>query len=162
TIKVTLANQGSFQYEKGISLERISHDFQGEQPCKTVAAIVDNQLRELNYTLYEDCDVKFIDECSPIGARIYQRSLSFVFIRACMELFSGCRVSVEHSLSKGLYCEIHYKREINEKDTIRIEQRMREIIEEDVPLTKGRIPVDEAIDIFKEYGQMGKMNLMKY
>ncbi len=162
TIKVTLENEGSFQYEKGISLEEISYDFQKNEPYQIVAAIVDNQLRELSYSLNEDCDIKFINECSPIGARIYQRSLSFIFIRACMELFSGCRVSVEHSLSKGLYCEVHYKRQIDEADTQRIEYRMKEIVEEDVPLTKSRIPVDEAIDIFREYGQMGKVNLMKY
>ncbi|QUH20237.1 nucleoside kinase [Alkaliphilus sp. B6464] len=162
TIKVTLENEGSFQYEKGISLEEISYDFQKNEPYQIVAAIVDNQLRELSYSLNEDCDIKFINECSPIGARIYQRSLAFIFIRACMELFSGCRVSVEHSLSKGLYCEVHYKRQIDETDTQRIEYRMKEIVEEDVPLTKSRIPVDEAIDIFREYGQMGKVNLMKY
>lgn len=162
TIKVNVEKEGTFEFEKGISLEEISKKFQEKTPYQIVGAIVDNQLKELSYSLTEDCDLKFIDEFSPIGARIYQRSLSFVFIRACMELLSGCKVSVEHSLSKGLYCEVHYKREINEKDTARIEQRMREIIEEDVPLTKSRIPVDEAIDIFKEYGQMGKVNLMKY
>lgn len=162
TIKVNLENEGSFQYEKGISLEEISYDFQKNESYQIVAAIVDNQLRELSHSLNEDCDVKFINECSPIGARIYQRSLSFIFIRACMELFSGCRVSVEHSLSKGLYCEVHYKRQIDETDIQRIEDRMKEIVEEDVPLTKSRIPVDEAIDIFREYGQMGKVNLMKY
>jgi len=162
TIKVNLENKGSFEYKKGISLEEISYDFQMKEPYQAVGAIVDNQLRELNHILNEDCDVKFIDECSPIGSRIYQRSLSFVFIRACMELLSGCRVSVEHSLSRGLYCEIHYKRQIDEQDTQRIEDRMIEIIEENVPLTKSRVPVDEAVEIFREYGQMGKVNLMKY
>ncbi len=162
SINVKVEEKGVFQYDKGISLEEISHDFKEEGPHQIVGAIVDNQLKELSYILNEDCDVRFINECSPIGARIYQRSLSFVFIRACMELFSGCRVSVEHSLSKGLYCEIHYKRQIDANDTQRIEKRMKEIIAEDVPMTKNRVPVDEAIDIFREYGQMGKVNLMKY
>ncbi len=161
-ININLENKGLFQYEKGVSLEEISKDFLLEPPHQIIAAIVENQLKELRHTLDQDSDIKFIDECSPIGARIYQRSLSFVFIRACMELFSGCKVSVEHSLSKGLYCEIHYKRAINEQDTDRIKARMQEIIDEDVPFTKSRIPLDEAIDIFREYGQIGKMNLMKY
>lgn len=161
-ININLENKGLFQYEKGVSLEEISKDFKVEPPHQIIGAIVENQLKELRHTLDQDSDIKFIDECSPIGARIYQRSLSFVFIRACMELFSGCKVSVEHSLSKGLYCEIHYKRPINQQDTERIKERMQEIIAEDIPFTKSRIPLDEAIDIFREYGQIGKMNLMKY
>ena len=81
-----------------------------------------------------------------------------------MELFPNCKVSVEHSLSKGLYCEIHCscKIVIDENDTKRIEKRMREIIEEDIPLIKKQVPLSEAIKIFKEYGQINKVELMKY
>lgn len=164
TINIILEGKGCFKYEKGVSLEQIAHDFQRKGQCQIVAAIVNNQLRELNNILNEDCNVKFIDECSSIGSRIYQRSLSFVLMRAGMELFPQCQVSVEHSLSKGLYCEIHCdcKTPIDEKDTEALEKRMREIIEEDVPFIKSRVPIDEAIEIFREYGQIGKVNLMKY
>lgn len=152
----------TYHYTKGISLEEISKEFQPKDKQLVVAALVDNELKELNYKLDEDSEVKFITNISSIGARIYQRSLVFVFIRACMEIFSDCRVTVEHSISKGLYCEIHYKRPIDQQDVERIEGRMREIIEENVPFTKSRIPVDEAKDIFREYGQLGKVKLMKY
>ncbi len=152
----------TYHYTKGISLEEISKEFQPKDNQLVVAALVDNELKELNYKLDEDSEVKFITNISSIGARIYQRSLVFVFIRACMEIFSDCRVTVEHSISKGLYCEIHYKRPIDQQDVERIEGRMREIIEENVPFTKSRIPVDEAKDIFREYGQLGKVKLMKY
>lgn len=163
TINITLENEGHFKYEKGVSLERIAHDFQREGQCQIVAAVVDNELRELNSILDKDCHVKFIDACSSIGSRIYQRSLSFVLMRACMELFPECKVSIEHSLSKGLYCEIHCPcKSIDENDTERIENRMREIIEEDILFVKGKVPLNEAIEIFKEYGQINKVKLMKY
>ncbi|AKL94445.1 uridine kinase [Clostridium aceticum] len=161
-ISITINEQGPYKYERGISLEEISKDFQHNVKYLIVAALVDNELKELKYTLDEDCEVKFIDLCSSIGSRIYQRSLAFVFIRACLEIFSSCKVSVEHSISKGLYCEVHYKRPINAEDVERIQQRMQEIIEEDVVFEKSRIPLDEAKDIFRDYGQMGKVRLLKY
>ena len=164
TISIVLENKGCFEYEKGISLEQIAYDFQQKGKCQIVAAIVDNELRELNSTLVKDCHVKLINACSSIGSRIYQRSLSFVLMRACMELFPNCKVSVEHSLSRGLYCEIHCscKSMIDENDTRRKEKLMREIIEEDIPLIKKRVPLSEATKIFKEYGQINKVKLMKY
>ncbi|HZK58180.1 MAG TPA: nucleoside kinase [Clostridia bacterium] len=163
-ISIILEGRGSFKYEKGVSLEQIAHDFQREGQCQIVGAIVDNKLRELNSVLNEDCYIRLIDSCSPIGSRIYQRSLSFVLMRACVELFPKCRITVEHSLSKGLYCEIHCpcKSAIDENDTKRIEDRMREIIEEDIPLIKKQMPLDEATEIFKKYGQINKVKLMKY
>ena len=163
-INVTLESKGCFEYEEGVSLEQIARDFQRKGQCQVVAAIVDNKLKELNFVINKDCHVKFIDACSSIGSRIYQRSLSFVLMRACMELFPKCRITVEHSLSKGLYCEIHCpcKSEIDENDTKNIENRMKEIIERDIPFVRNRVPLDEAIEIFRKYGQTNKVKLMKY
>lgn len=161
-ISVIINDEGPFQYEAGISLEDIVKDFQPKMKFLIVAALVDNQLKELKFTLDEDCEIRFIDISSTIGTRIYQRSLAFVFIRACMELFSGCQVTVEHSISKGLYCEVHYKRPIDAKDVDRIQKRMEEIVAEDVRFEKSRVPVDEAKEIFRDYKQISKVRLLKY
>ncbi|KAB3534845.1 nucleoside kinase [Alkaliphilus pronyensis] len=160
-IKATINNE-AFEYPKGSKLEEIANSLKNKSEIQLVAALVDNELKELNYAVDEDCEIKFLSITTTIGSRIYQRSIVFVFIRACMELFSGCKVSVEHSISEGLYCEVHYKRAIDENDVERIKARMEEIIKEDVPFTKSRIPVDEAKDIFRDYGQMGKVRLLKY
>ncbi|SCY95047.1 nucleoside kinase [Alkaliphilus peptidifermentans] len=157
-----MINNDLLELPKGTKLEEIAKSFNESGKNKLVAALVDNELKELNYAIDEDCEIKFLSIMSTIGSRIYQRSLVFVFIRSCMELFSGCKVSVEHSISGGLYCEVHYKRTIDEKDTERINERMKEIIAEDVPFMKTRIPVDEAKEIFRDYGQTGKVRLLKY
>lgn len=161
-IKVTIEGQGEFQYPYGITLEEVSKDFQDKSPYLIIAGIVGNELKELRHILDEDCEVKWVDCCSSIGSRIYKRSLSFVFVRACMELFSGCKVTVEHSISKGLYCEVKYKTPMSVEMVSRIKQRMQEIIDEDVPFQKSRISVEEAIDIFRDYGQLSKVKLLKY
>ncbi|WP_026477725.1 nucleoside kinase [Alkaliphilus transvaalensis] len=160
-IRVEIENYGTFHYDKGVKIEEICQGFQNEKNI-VVAALVDNELKELHNSLDDDTEMKLLTATSPIGSRIYQRSLVFVFIRSCMELFSGCHVSVEHSISRGLYCEVHYKRDLEAKDVERIEERMREIIEEDVPFIKSRLPVSEAKDIFRDYHQTSKVKLLKY
>ncbi len=161
-LSVLVGDKGPFKYEKGVSLEDVVKDFQVDAEYLIVAALVDNQLKELRYTLDEDCQIKLIDISTSIGSRIYQRSLAFVFIRACMELLPDCQVTIEHSISKGLYCEIHYKRDIKEQDVKNIQKRMEEIIAEDISLDKSRVPVDEAKEIFRGYGQLSKVRLLKY
>lgn len=161
-ISILVNNEGPFQYDEGISLEDVVKDFQPKNDYLVVAALVDNQLKELKYILDGDCEIKLVDIASSIGSRIYQRSLAFVFIRACMEYLPDCQVTIEHSISKGLYCEVHYERKINAEDVQVIEQKMKEIISEDIRLEKNRIPVDEAKEIFRDYGQLGKVKLLKY
>ena len=160
-IKVKINGVGEKNYPVGTTYAEIAKDIQ-EKGKQYMAVIANEKLRELTKKLEDESHLTFIDIMEPIGNRIYQRSLSFVFIRACMEIFSGCQVSVEHSISKGLYCEINYKREIIQDDIHRIEERMKEIIDENVPFKKQRVPVDEAKEIFREYQQLGKVNLLKY
>ncbi|MCT4562957.1 MAG: nucleoside kinase [Maledivibacter sp.] len=161
-IEITLKGGTTLEFEKGISLEEIKDKVQEEYDTSIVAAKVNNNLRELKYSLNEDAEIEFVDLSTSIGHRIYQRSLSFVFIRAAMELLTGCKVSVEHSLSKGLYCEIDYKELINEDHVKAIENRMREIIRQDEPFIKKSIPKEKAKEIFKQFGMDAKEKLLKY
>ena len=160
-ISLTLPGDIKKMYPKGSTFEEVVSDIK-ENGRNIVAVLANCKLRELMDTVDKEAEVSFVDLMDPIGNRIYQRSIAFVFIRASMELFSGCEVSVEHSISNGLYCEIHYKRALLEEDIKRIEQRMKEIIEENVPFEKEKVSVDEAKQNFEEYGQKGKVNLMKY
>ncbi|WP_129596130.1 nucleoside kinase [Anaerophilus nitritogenes] len=161
-INIIVNNQEKIEVQRGISIEELSDRFKDDYLSTIVAAKVDHDLRELTHTLHKDCNIEFIDLSSSDGIRIYQRSLSFVFIRAAKEILSDCKVTVEHSLSKGLYCEIHYKRPITEEDVEKIEDRMKEIIDEDVPFTKSSIAVEDAKKIFKDLGMDAKMELLEF
>lgn len=162
TIKISLKGGTVLEVNKGISLEEIKSKVQGEYDALIVAAKVNNNLKELRYVLDKDAEIEFVDLSTSIGQRIYQRSLSFVFIRAAMELLPECRVSVEHSLSKGLYCEIKYKNPINEDDVEAIESRMNQIVEENVKFEKKNIPKEEAKKIFHRFDMDAKEKLLNY
>ncbi|AOT72352.1 nucleoside kinase [Geosporobacter ferrireducens] len=161
-IKLQIGNQKEIEVPEGTTLLEVSRQVEKDHPSIIVAAKVNNRLRELEYVLHKDSDVEFLDLTNSDGIRIYQRSLAFVFIRASMEIFSGCKVTVEHSLSKGLYCELHYKRPIVEEDIVKIESRMQEIIEEDVLFIKDSIPIEDAKRIFNELGFDAKTKLLNY
>ena len=105
-IKVKVGNEIK-TYPRGISLEELSREYADKYTTQIVAAKVDKKMCELTKTLDNDCEVEFIDRSTKDGERIYLRSLTFIFIRACKELFPHCRVLIEHSMNKGLYCEVH-------------------------------------------------------
>jgi len=161
-ILVTLENEHTIEVEAGTNLIEISKFLQRESDHLIVAAQVNNELQELTYELSEPAKVKFLDFTAEIGMRIYVRSLSFVFIRAVREVLPHCStVTIEHSLAKGLYCEI--KSKTLSIDIIKtIEARMREIIEADELIEKRKITKDEAIDIFQKDKQIDKVRMLKY
>ncbi|WP_331722014.1 hypothetical protein [Alkalithermobacter paradoxus] len=160
-IKIKVMNE-EIKCPRGVTLLELSKNYNHLFESDIILGVVNNELRELHYTLEDDCSVEFIDLTHEDGIRTYMRSLSFVFIRACEEILSGCRVSVEHSLGGGLYCEINYDKGINENDVNKIKSRMKEIIDEDVPFEKSQVLIEDAIKLFEGREAISKANLFKY
>ncbi|MEG1312276.1 MAG: nucleoside kinase [Romboutsia sp.] len=125
-------------------------------------AIVNNKLRELTYEVDNECDIKFLDTTDTDGLRVYKRTMSFIFIIACKELFKDSKVVIEHSLSKGLYCDVHLGRCLTEEDVENVKERMLEIIEADYKIEKISTTKQEAIKIFEEYGMLERAQLLEY
>jgi len=160
-IKIHVNNQ-ELEFNKGIRLEFVADKFQEENGALIVAAKVDNALRELSYRIDKDSKIEFIDLKKLDGVRIYQRSLTFVMLRAAMELFEDIRITVEHSLNKGLYFEYSCKDELTDLDIKKLKAKMCEIIEADEIITKTQISKDEARDTFERFHMDPKVQLLKY
>ena len=148
--------------DRGIRLDVIAEKYQNENEALIVAAVVNNKLRELTYRLEEDSSIEFVDISELDGVRIYQRSLIFVLLRAAMECFEDLRLTVEHSLNKGLYFEYNYERKLEQKDIDKIKEKMKEIIDRDEAIVKTQISKDKAKEIFKKYKMYPKVELLEY
>lgn len=128
-----------------------------------VAALVNGQLRELTYSLRTDAELVPIPVTSSDGTRIYQRSLSLLLVTAVKELFPYAKIVIDHSVTAGgLFCTVQDRETFTPDDLARIEARMREIVEEDAPITKRRIPMEEALALFQAQGYQDKVRLLNY
>lgn len=160
-IKVNIKNK-IYEYPIGTDLEKVYMDLSDHYNNQVVAAKVDNNIRELSYKLANDCNIEFLDLTSDDGIRIYIRGLSFLFIRACREIFPHCYVSIEHSLGNGLYCEVHGDFSLTPRQVKRIEDKMHEIVELDEPFERTRVSIEEAKDIFNKMEFYDKIDVIKY
>ena len=129
-----------------IELREIANEVEDNYGGYITLASINNKLYELTTKIGHDCIIKFLDTNTPDGSRVYSRSLTLVFIMACEELYKNCKVSIEHSLSNGLYCEVHAHRKLNEKDREKIKLKMEEIIASDYKIEKTVVSKKEAIE----------------
>lgn len=161
-IEVEIGGVGKRQVAVGTTLEELAKDCWPDTWRKILAAYVNNDLRELTQTITQDCVISFFGLENKDGYRIYQRSVTFILIRAAREILPECRVTIEHSLSNGLYGEIHFERALMEKDLRDIERRMQEIIARDEAFEKFAMPKGAARELFLKDNQLDKVNLLKY
>lgn len=156
-------NNKNYEYPKNVALDIIAKDLSNEYKGIVTIGKIKNKLKDLNSTLDKNCDLELIDTTQPDGMRAYMRTLSLIFIKACEEIFNGCKVTIEHSLSNGLYCEIkNNKSEVTEEDIEKIKAKVKSIIESDLKIEKIVTDKSEAIKILKNNNKNAKAELLKY
>jgi uridine kinase len=132
-----------------------------EEPI--VGAIVNGDLRELTYPIEMDSRVQPVTMGTADGMRIYRRSLTFLLAAAFEELFPEVRLTVDHSVSSGGYfCQVSGRQALEADELKRLEYRMRQLVEADLPFAKSQVPVEEAIDYFQAKGYTDKTRLLAH
>lgn len=140
-------------------------------PEGSIAALVDNKLKSLEYRIISPHNVRFVDYSHPDGRRTYVRSLSFVLQNVVREMFPDKVLSIDYSLPSGLYCEIRENTSqedgrpkvyfVTDEEIAAIKVRMREIVEADLPFTKKMLSLEETVRVYTENRQKEKANLAK-
>ena len=105
-IRVYVEGIGEVYTQQDTTLKELSEEVYGEDCKKYLGARINNEIYHLWEKVKEDMYIKFLDICEKDGHRIYERTISAVFIMACKEVFPNCTAKIEHSLDKGLYAEL--------------------------------------------------------
>lgn len=141
-------------YFTGKSLKEIADDLKIKLKHFILGARVNNEIEELTYEIFRPKRIKFFDITDTDGMRMYVRSLWFVLQKAVKETFPGLQLKIQHSISKGYYCEIETpdNKEVTLQMVSDIENRMRQIIAADYPFERREMLTKEAVEVFKTNG----------
>ncbi len=128
-----------------------------------VSAKVNNASQGLKFRLYQNRDVEFLDARSGSGRRVYTRSLCFVLYKATCDVFPGSKLYMEHPISNGYYCNFKKKNNepLTDEDVQKICQRMKGIVDLDLPFRRTEATTDEAVRVFSERGFADKVKLIE-
>jgi uridine kinase len=124
-------------------------------------ALVNNKTQGLTYRCWQPKDVEFLDCTSQSGLRAYVRSLCHILAKAVNDVLPSATMNLEHSVSKGYYCVIHNGKNLDPSTIARIKQRMKEIVEADIPFIHKSIRTGDAIILFRERGMEDKARLIE-
>ena len=158
-------NNVTKSFPEGTSLLDVYQEFADEikLPYPVVSAKVNNASQGLKFRLYQNRDVEFLDAREGSGHRVYVRSLCFLLYKATQDLFPGSKLFIEHTISRGYYC--NFKKKNNESlaegDVERLCKRMQEIVNLDMPFRRTEATNEEAIRVFAERGFSDKVKLLE-
>lgn len=146
--------------EPGMPLSSLLEGKTNADGVLVVAAIVDNEIRELNWEIREPCTVRFVDLRSEDGIRIYQRSLKFLLLKALHDCYPDRDVAIRHSVSKGIFFDV-LGPSLSQQDIAVLGNRMRELADRDIPFRKVTVSLEEARLVFRDAGRMDRLRAIQ-
>ncbi len=167
-IKVILNNNG-FNFNEGITVNEIIKKLNLNYKNIIVAAIINNEIYELNDKVSNNSSIKFVTLKDELGNRIYRRSLLLLLAKSVCELYDNADLSIEHSLSNGIYCEIHKDKPLTRIELKNIEKYMSEMVEKNIEIKKLELSNLEAKKIldkktinckFEYFKQLNDKNIL--
>lgn len=126
-----------------------------------VSAKVNNKVEGLNYRVYHNKQVEFLDLTSSSGLRTYTRTLFMVLCKAVHDLYPEGSVRIDIPVSNGYYCDVSIGEPVTADVAAAVRQRMQQIIDADMPIRRCECTTEEAVDIFTRMGTMSKVKLLK-
>ncbi len=161
-IEIKCINNNTYKkYNRGTTLEEVAKDQNIQLRSETLGALVNNSLEQLPYEIFHPKTIEFIDITNPDGMRMYIRSLSFLLYYAIEKLMPRTKLRVEHSVSKGVYCELDGEEEITFDQITAINAYMRNIVNQNLPFQYTEKETDKVITVFKDNGFEDKIGLLK-
>ena len=161
--QITVEGQ-TLDVKDGTTYLELAKNFQKKFDHDIVLVLENNKMRELFRKVKDGATVTFLTTGQIDGYNTYRRSATLLLLKAIydvegMEAVRGMKV--EFSVSEGYYVSSK-KMPVDQETLGRIEARMKELVNENLPIEKRSIPVEEAIEHFTEHGMIDKARLFRF
>lgn len=114
-----------------------------------IACRFNNEIKSLNYEFAEDGKLELINIKDKDGMRVYKRGLIFIVTKAFHELYPEALLTINYQLYHSMLCEVDNLK-VTEEMIKKVNKRVKEIIESNLPITKKIMTKEDATKFYKK------------
>jgi len=149
------------EYPQGILLKDLLKDSSsGPQSNEVVSAKVDGVFMDLQAPLEGGGLLEWVSLNTGDGTEILRHSTSHILAQAVQSLFPEAKITIGPAIKDGFYYDFDIDRSFSPEDFSRIEAKMKEIVERDLPIVRKSASREEALQFFRERGEIYKTELI--
>ena len=159
-LNITLPDGSIRQYESPVTVAQIAASIGSGLAKATVAGKVNGVLRDACDPITEDAAVQIITPKDSEGVEIIRHSCAHLVGHAVKQLFPNAKMVIGPVIEDGFYYDIAAEKPFTPEDMKAIEERMKQLINQDYDVIKKMLPRAEVIEIFKQRGEDYKLRLV--
>jgi len=128
--------------------------------ANAAAVLLDGKILDLRETIPATGEARILSLADPEALEVLRHTAAHILAHAVTRLFPGVKLAIGPAIADGFYYDFRFPEPISHEDLSRIEEEMRKIVEEDLPLERIWLPRAEAERILREHGEIYKLELL--
>ncbi|MFD1395794.1 threonine--tRNA ligase, partial [Kroppenstedtia eburnea] len=146
---------------KKVTVREVAESISRGLAKKAIAGQVDGKTVDLSREVSDGAEVRILTLEDPEGLEVYRHSATHLMAQAVKRLFSGVKLGIGPVIEDGFYYDMDLPQPLTADDLPKIEDEMRRIAKEDLPIARRVVTREEALRIYEEAGDELKLELIR-
>ncbi|KAB3535458.1 threonine--tRNA ligase [Alkaliphilus pronyensis] len=160
-LKVTLKDGSTREVKKGSTLYEVAKDISEGLARVAVGGEVDGRLMDLTNRLTQDCSLNILRFDDDEGKEFFRHTSAHILAHAVKRLYPNVKLAIGPAIENGFYYDFDTDYKFSPEDLEKIEEEMKKIVKEDLPLERFELPREEALEMVIKEGEDYKAELIK-
>lgn len=159
--QITLPDGSSRQFDTPVSVFDVAADIGPGLAKAALAGTVNGEMVDTSYVMTDDAALSIITAKSDEALELIRHDAAHVMAQAVQELFPGTQVTIGPAIDDGFYYDFARETPFSADDLTKIEDRMTEIVDRDLAITREVWDRDTAKHTFGDIGERYKVEIIE-
>ena len=159
-LEITLPDGSVKEVEAGATPLQIAESISPGLARVALVAELDGTLVDLTEPITANAKLRLLTERDPEALQVYRHSSAHLLAVATLELYPDTKLGVGPATDTGFFYDMQREQPFTPEDLEKIEKKMQEIVNRDVPNRRVWMDRDEALKLYKEHGDTMKCELI--
>ncbi len=134
---------------------------QSDKNVRPTQADSNGDLIDLTRPLEQDTELRILTEKDPEALGVYRHSSAHLLAAAVLELFPETKLGHGPATESGFFYDFYRETPFTPEDLEKIEKKMQELVQQNLPYAREFLPRDEGLQRFKSEGDFMKCHFIE-
>tara|TARA_B110000503_G_scaffold4519_1_gene5984 strand:+ start:3952 stop:5883 length:1932 start_codon:yes stop_codon:yes gene_type:complete len=158
---ITLPDGSLRTFDQPVSVHDVAANIGAGLAKAALGGVVDGREVDTSFVLEHDVSLAIITDRDDAGLEIIRHSTAHLLAMATQELFPGVQVTIGPVIEDGFFYDFATGHNFTPQDLEKIEQRMEELAEADLPVARVVMSREKAIEQFRNMGENYKVQIIE-
>ncbi|WP_135080934.1 threonine--tRNA ligase [Terasakiella sp. SH-1] len=160
-VAITLPDGSVREFDGSVTGAQVAADIGAGLAKAALAVRINGEMKDLSLEITEDVEMSIVTAKDEDALELLRHDAAHIMAQAVQELFDDVQVTIGPAIENGYYYDFATKKPFTEDDLAKIQKKMEEIVDRDLPIEREVWERDELIAKFKDMGELYKAEIIE-